>query len=176
MDETPTPAPGLPMRQLAPAARVRWRVSRVLGGILPGAGTGAFLGVLVLADGPPAIILVVPAVMVVIGAAVGWWSAGARYRRFGYRLDDDVLQVRDGVIVHTDAAVPMFRVQHVDLGRGPLQLLFGLTTLVVHTAAPAADVVLPDVLAADAEALRDTILTSARRAAAALGTVDVDAV
>ena len=84
--------------------------------------------------------------------------------------------MRDGVLFHSDATVPLFRVQHVDLGRGPLQLLFGLTTLVVHTAAPAADVVLPDVAADDAEELRDQVLAAARRAAAELGTVDVDAV
>lgn len=164
------------MTRLAPAARVRWRVARVAGGLVPAVLASAPLVPLVLVGDGPTWLFAVPGVLALVGAAVGWWSADVRYRRFGYRLDDDVLRVRDGVVLHTDAAVPLYRVQHVDITRGPLQLAFGLSSLTVHTAAPAADVELPDVLVDDAESLRDQILAAARAAAEELGTVDVDAV
>jgi len=164
------------LRQLAPAARLRWRAGGVLAGFVVALLAGGALVPLSLAGAVPGTVLwVLPALVALVGG-LGWWHAGARYRRFGYRLDERVLHVRDGVLTHSDAHVPLFRVQHVDLTRGPLQLLFGLTTLVVHTAAPAADVQLPDVLVVDAEDLRDRILDAAHEAAAALGTADVDAV
>lgn len=171
----PTEAVG-PLRQLAPAARLRWRATGVLTGVVLALLAGGALVPLSLAGAVPRSVLWVLPTLVLLVGGIGWWHAGARYRRFGYRLDERVLHVRDGVLTHRDAHVPLFRVQHVDLARGPLQLLFGLTTLVVHTAAPAADVQLPDVLAADAEDLRDSILDAAHEAAAALGTADVDAV
>ncbi len=168
-------APAEGLVPLPTAARTRWRVQGSAVGLLvaaPFAVVGTLFGW--RAVGPPAVLvgLVLVAVAVVLG--VVW--ANRRHERFGYRLDGERLRVRDGVVIHSEAVAPLFRVQHVDLTRGPLQLAFDLATLSVHTASPAADVTLPDLRTDDAERVRDEILTASRAAAAALGVADADAV
>ena len=165
-----------PLRSLPTAARTRWRVQ---GGVL-----GGCIGLVVAAA--PTILLVVlaaspagwvlPPLLAGIGVAVGVVWANRRHERFGYLLTDEAVRVRDGVVVHSDAMAPLYRVQHVDIDRGPLQLSFGLATLTIHTAAPAADIRIPDLRAEDAERVRDDILAASRRAAEELGVADVDAV
>ena len=56
------------------------------------------------------------------------------YRHLGYRLTDKLMQVVHGWVFHTDTIVPFVRVQHIDVTRGPVDKLFGTSTLVVHTA------------------------------------------
>jgi len=56
------------------------------------------------------------------------------YRRLRYRLTGQLLQVLRGWLFHTDTVVPLVRVQHLDVIRGPLDKVFGTATLVVHTA------------------------------------------
>jgi membrane protein YdbS with pleckstrin-like domain len=165
-----------PLRSLPTAARTRWRVQ--------GALVGALLAV-VVAIGPTILLAVwlesqgalfLPVLFLVVGAGLGVVWANRRYARFGYALDEESVRVRDGVVFHSDAIAPLYRVQHVDIGRGPLQLTFGLATLTIHTAAPAADIRLPDLHADDASQVRDDILAASRRAAEQLGVADVDAV
>ena len=152
----------MPLRSLPTAARTRWRVQ---GGLL-----GALVG-LVVAAAPTTLLLVlvgspvgllVPLLLLAVGVALGVMWANRRYGRFGYALTDAAVRVRDGVVIHSDAIAPLYRVQHVDISRGPLQLSFGLATLTIHTAAPAADIRLPDLRAQDADRVRDDILTASR--------------
>ena len=56
------------------------------------------------------------------------------YRHLGYRLTGNRLQVVRGWLFHTDTIVPLVRVQHLDVSRGPVEKLFGTAALVVHTA------------------------------------------
>ena len=166
-----------PLRRLPTAARTRWRVQGALIGALIAAGAAA---------GPTVVLLVAvesrlagtvtPLLLITIGVTLGVVWANRRYGRFRYALSDEAVRVRDGVVFHSDAIAPLYRVQHVDISRGPLQLTFGLATLTIHTAAPAADIRLPDLHADDAEQVRDDILTASRRAAEELGVADVDAV
>jgi membrane protein YdbS with pleckstrin-like domain len=63
------------------------------------------------------------------------------------------------VIFHEEKAIPVSRLQHVDLTRGPIERAFGLATLVVHTAGTeAASFRLPGLTADRAGQLRDAIL------------------
>lgn len=182
-DEAATPPPpvagvdadGTGLQRLPTAARTRWRVQGALVAVLVGLPViiGATVAAWLAVD---AAALAVAAVLVAGAVALGIVWANRRHERFGYHLDEDRLRVRDGVVIHTDSIAPLFRVQHVDLTRGPLQLAFGLATLDVHTASPAADVLLPDLRAEDAERIRDDILTASRAAAAAMGVEDLDAV
>lgn len=57
-----------------------------------------------------------------------------RYRRLRYGLSDQMLRRVQGWMFHTDTLVPLVRVQHLDVTRGPLDKLFGTASLVVHTA------------------------------------------
>lgn len=166
----------VPLRSLPTAARTRWRVQGALAGAVIALVLSIPPTVLVgvLLESPVA--LSIPVLLVGAGIGLGVVWANRRYRRFGYALTGEAVRVRDGVVIHSDAIAPLYRVQHVDITRGPLQLSFGLATLTIHTAAPAADVTLPDLQADDAEQVRDDILAASRRAAEELGVADVDAV
>jgi membrane protein YdbS with pleckstrin-like domain len=81
-----------------------------------------------------------------------------RYRRLGYALHPNMLQVVRGWLFHTDTIVPLVRVQHIDVTRGPLDKAFGTASLVVHTAGTHNSiVVLPGLAPAKAADVRDTI-------------------
>lgn len=56
------------------------------------------------------------------------------YVRWRYGFVGDLLLLRYGVFFVEERAVPVRRMQHVDLLRGPIERLFGLATLVVYTA------------------------------------------
>lgn len=160
-----------PLRALHPTVLTLWRVRGVLS-----AAPGLLLALAAAALSAPGWIAVLGLVLAVGGLTVGLWWASRRYGRFGYVVTDEVLRVRDGVLVHTDSAVPLFRVQHIDIERGPLERQLDLATLVVHTASPAADTTLPGIASGEAATLRDGILEASREAAARHGIEDVDAV
>ncbi len=81
-----------------------------------------------------------------------------RYRRLGYALRPKLLQVVRGWLFHTDTIVPLVRVQHIDVTRGPLDKSFGTATLVVHTAGTHNSiVVLPGLAPQTASDIRDEI-------------------
>ena len=87
-----------------------------------------------------------------------------RYNARGYSLAAERLRVVRGVIFRADTVVPFGRVQHIDVGQGPLERAFGLATLTVHTAGTHnASVSLPGLRHADATAMREEIRAAIRR-------------
>ncbi len=56
------------------------------------------------------------------------------YRTTRWRLNDSGLEIQRGVWWKHRIAIPTTRVQHVDVSQGPLQRVFRLGTLTVHTA------------------------------------------
>ena len=80
------------------------------------------------------------------------------YRRWGYDMGDEQLRVLRGFLWRTDTIVPFNRIQHIDVAQGPLQRMFGLSTLIVHTAGTHNSIVtLPGLATIDAEDMRETI-------------------
>ena len=80
------------------------------------------------------------------------------YRRLHFRLTERLLQVMRGWLFHVDTVVPLVRVQHIDVTRGPLEKMFGVATLVVHTAGTHNSIVtLPGLAPERAAQIRDII-------------------
>ena len=97
------------------------------------------------------------AVIVLALAAIAIFPERA-YRRLRYRLTGHMLQVLRGWLFHTDTVVPLVRVQHLDVIRGPLDKMFGTASLVVHTAGTHNSIVTVAGLAPDRAAeIRDVI-------------------
>lgn len=91
-------------------------------------------------------------------AALGAWIAVKRHRLTRWKLDAHGLALRRGNWWQSETHVPASRVQHLDLRRGPLERLFGLATLVVHTAGTRLNTVAVAGLDPDlAEQLRDRL-------------------
>lgn len=90
--------------------------------------------------------------------ALAIWMPKRRYRSWGYRLDEDELHIRSGLWVRTHTIVPAGRVQHIDVGQGPLERRFGVGTLILHTAGTRnSAVVLPGLGFEEAGRIRDII-------------------
>jgi membrane protein YdbS with pleckstrin-like domain len=98
-------------------------------------------------------------------ALLGLWTIlyyhPRNYRAWGYRLDQRVLLIRHGVWFRAVKLLPLTRLQHVDIKRGPLQRHFGLSTLVLHTAGTAAaSIEVPGLDADEAVRLRDQLVAA----------------
>lgn len=98
-------------------------------------------------------------------ALLGAWTIlyyhPKNFRAWGYRLDERVLLIRRGVWWRTVKLLPLPRLQHVDVKRGPLQRHFGLATLLLHTAGThAASIEVPGLDAEEALRLRDRLVAA----------------
>ena len=58
-----------------------------------------------------------------------------RWRRWRWDIRDEGIDIQHGTIAISRTLVPWVRVQHVDTQRGVFEQVFGLATVVVHTAA-----------------------------------------
>lgn len=93
-----------------------------------------------------------------LGLAIVIAMPRRRYRAWGWRMDEDELHLRYGLWVRVRTIVPFGRVQHIDVVQGPLQRLFGLGSLVLHTAGTrSAAVMLPGLAAEEAERMREHV-------------------
>ncbi len=137
----------------------------LVGRFIPGAVVTAALSIPAIASGL-AWLYALPAISFVVLVIVLAFTP-RRVRAIGYRLRDDDLVFRKGIMWHRVVAVPYGRMQLVDVARGPIARAVGLAELRFVTAAAATGVVIPGLPAADAEALRDRLvaLAESRRAA-----------
>ena len=107
------------------------------------------------------------AILVPVLVVAGWFVLRAPLRRYmakGYAMGTDRLRVVRGLWFRSDSVVPFGRVQHIDLDQGPLERIYDLATLTVHTAGTHnASVRLPGLLHADAVAMREAIRAHIRR-------------
>ncbi|MCG6119900.1 MAG: PH domain-containing protein [Blastomonas sp.] len=89
-----------------------------------------------------------------------------KWRRWGYSGADEQLRVARGWLFRTDTIVPFKRIQHIDVAQGPVERVFGLASLTVHTAGTHNSIVtLPGLARDDAEAMRDAMRLHIRREA-----------
>src|SRR5215813_5040648 len=87
------------------------------------------------------------------------WYPPRLYRSWGYRIDAKVLETRSGRVFQRARLLPLSRLQHVDIERGPLERMYGLAALVLHTAGThSANVRIPGLEAAEAMRLRDHLI------------------
>jgi len=87
-----------------------------------------------------------------------------RYRSRGYHISDDRLRVVKGVLFHADTVVPFSRVQHLDVEQNPLERMFGIARLILHTAGTHnSSVTLPGLRHGDAVTMREQIRAHVKR-------------
>ena len=96
---------------------------------------------------------------------VRWWPHW-EYNSWSYRVGDQILELRYGVVWQVAVAIPLLRLQHVDLHRGPLERRWGLASLQVYTAGTRdASHRLPGLDITTAERVRDRLMLSVQRTA-----------
>ena len=82
---------------------------------------------------------------------------GRRVSAWAYAERADDLIVSRGLMFRRMSVVPYGRMQFVDVTAGPLERVFGLATVRLHTAAAASDARIPGLAAEDAARLRDQL-------------------
>ena len=172
-DTDPEPALELDAREhtLDPGVVTLWRLQAAAGWAISGlviATVGAML--ITAARWLPAVAMAALAVTAI--TVVPPW----RFRRWRWRVTNQALELRYGIIVHRHIAVPYFRIQQIDVTRRPLERLAGLSALEVTTASASGTVRLPGLDARIAPALRTTLIERARAATAAFDGDGRDAV
>ncbi|WP_421569755.1 PH domain-containing protein [Stenotrophomonas sp. PD6] len=153
----PTPPPLPAHTEWQPLPRRAATLAGVAGGITGAILIGGALGALWIVFDMP-MRWMGAATMPLPGALIGAFFGYRRQRRTWWRLDAQGLGVRRDLMWQLETRVPLSRVQHLDLRRGPIERTAQLATLVVHTAGSRFSAVsLSGLDQADAERLRDTL-------------------
>ena len=105
-------------------------------------------------------------IVIVVVTLISLFVANRRTRSIGYRLRDDDLLFRRGIMYQRFVSVPYGRMQLIDITRGPVGRMLGLADLKFVTAAASTNVVVPGLPEAEAAELRDRLveLAESRRA------------
>jgi hypothetical protein len=140
-----------PSRQLLKLRRLEVGVAAVAVAILAGIATTTWAA----------------AVPLVLGA-IAWLVVGRRFRSWGYAEREDDLLVRRGVMFARLSVVPYGRMQFIDVQAGPLERIFKLATVRLHTAAAATDARIPGLEREEAARLRDRLAELGEAQAAGL--------
>ena len=90
-------------------------------------------------------------------AGWAWWVIGRQVRSWGYAERADDLLVRRGVAFRTVVVVPYGRMQYVDVYAGPVDRIFGLAKVQLHTASARSDAYIPGLRPQEAARLRDRL-------------------
>jgi uncharacterized protein len=91
-----------------------------------------------------------------------------RYRSWQYAERGDDLLVQRGVMFRRLTVVPYGRMQFIDVTAGPVDRMFGLATVQLHTAAAATDARIPGLSRDVADRLRDRLAALGESRAAGL--------
>ena len=92
-----------------------------------------------------------------------FWLPKKRCESWSYRLTDTILEFRSGIILKKSVMIPLSRLQHADLIRGPIEQRLGLSSLIIHTAGTkAASHTISGLEAETADKLRDDLIAAAK--------------
>lgn len=90
------------------------------------------------------------------------WLIPAQARNRGWAETPSELLIAKGMLWRTFTVVPYGRIQFVDVTAGPVERLFGIKRVKLHTASATSDSEVVGLAAAEADALRDRLAVAAR--------------
>ena len=139
-----------------------WRLTSLIGLGIPLGGSliaGLIIGLAVLEG--VLWILLGWSLLAALCAWMIYWYPPRACQAWGYRIDAKVLETRSGIWFRVIKLLPLSRLQHVDLRRGPLERAHGLASLILHTAGThEATLVIPGLDADEAARLRDRLVAA----------------
>ncbi len=127
----------------------------------------AIVAFVVLAFTHVVVAIVVAVVVLLVGAALLVFVT-RRVHAWGYAEREDDLFVRRGIMFSRLSVIPYGRMQFIDVTAGPIERLFGLATVRMHTAAAASDARIPGLAADEAARVRDRLAELGEAQAAGL--------
>ncbi len=163
MDDLFAP-PGNDWRPVSPAlARLRRWVLGVSGAVVLGLVAAA-----ALVWSLPVLVWLPLLVVLLALLAWGWLLIGRNARWWAYAERDEDLYVKHGVLFRAMVVVPYGRMQYVDVQAGPLEQLFKIASVHLHTASPGTSARIPGLPADEAARLRDRLTSQGEAQAAGL--------
>lgn len=92
----------------------------------------------------------------IVAALYIWllWLVPRQVRAIGYAETDSDLLIRRGIMFKSLTVVPYGRMQYVDVSEGPIDRMFGIAGVQLHTASAATDASIPGLPAEEAARLR----------------------
>jgi uncharacterized protein len=120
-----------------------------------------------LVDLPSWLVITLPVVLLGL-AGPGWVVIGRNARSWGYAERDEDLYVTHGALFRELVTVPYGRMQFVDISSGPVEQLFGIATVHLHTASPKTSARIPGLPKDEAARLRDRLTSLGEAQAAGL--------
>ncbi|MDO4540193.1 MAG: PH domain-containing protein, partial [Syntrophomonadaceae bacterium] len=118
-----------------PKALPYWRISGALTGLVYWLALAGLIALCLLSIWPRELIL--PGALLVLALTVYsvLLAPSIRWRTWRYLVTEQQIELRYGVLIRHHVIIPMVRVQHVDTEQGPLLKSFGLSTVIIATAA-----------------------------------------
>ncbi|MDR3304987.1 MAG: PH domain-containing protein [Clostridiales Family XIII bacterium] len=145
-----------PTEKLNPRARSLWRIHAAIATAIAGA------------------VLIVPAALLFRGDLAPLWPVAAgisvtialflifvvflpaiRYKRWRYRISDDEIAIRRGILIVTHTVVPMIKIQYTDTMHGPIMRALHLAAVRIMTAGGTESI--PGLPPEEADEMRDRI-------------------
>jgi hypothetical protein len=108
------------------------------------------------------------AAAVVLVGAICLYLLRRRFLAWSYQEREEDLIVSRGVMFRRQSVVPYGRMQFVDVTAGPIERVFNLATVKLHTAAAASDARIPGLERDEAARLRDRLAALGEAKAAGL--------
>lgn len=113
-----------------------------------------------------------PVVVLAVAAALvfgwAWWVIGRNAAMWGYAEQGEELHITSGAFFRRLVVVPYGRMQYVDVQAGPLDQLYGVAKVQLHTASPGTSATIPGLPAGEAARLRDRLTSLGESQAAGL--------
>ena len=149
------PSESEPRETLDPRARGHWRLTGLVVAT-PALVLIAAAAWLLWWAGVPLPFVLVPLPVALLLAAGGVLIVpDLLWRHWRYQVGEEEIDLQRGLLTLTRTLIPMARVQHVDMRRGPLQRRFGLASVVLYTAAGSSHI--PGLAVDTAKAVRDRV-------------------
>jgi hypothetical protein len=118
---------------------------------------------------PLPVVVWLPVLLVLLALlGFGWLLIGRNTRWWGYAERDEDLTIKHGVMFRSLVVVPYGRMQYVDVQSGPVEQLFRIASVHLHTASPGTSARIPGLPADEAARLRDRLTTQGEAQAAGL--------
>jgi uncharacterized protein len=143
------------------------RMRRIVLAAVVGPVVVAWAVVALLVDLPLWLTVTLPVVLLGL-AGLGWRLIGRNARSWGYAERDEDLYITHGAMFRELIAVPYGRMQFVDITSGPVEQLFGIATVHLHTASPKTSARIPGLPKGEAARLRDRLTALGEAQAAGL--------
>ena len=99
----------------------------------------------------------------IIILGVGVYQTIIHYMTLRYRLIDDLLEIKFGLIYHQHRRLDIARIQNIELKQNPFHKLFGLTELQIETAGSSQEGLLSALSIDVAQQLRDRIMQTQKK-------------